>query len=321
VARPLRIQYPGAFYHITARGNEQKKIFLTKSDYAKFKGYLKEAQTKYGFLLHGYVLMGNHYHLLLETPTANLSKLMHYLNSSYTTYFNLKRKRSGHLFQGRFKAILVEAENYLLELSRYLHLNPVRAGIVKLPEQYPYSSYPAYVFSDRQDIVTRNLIWGMMGKDTRRAPKLYRGFIESGLRQDIPDPLGEVYGGIILGKKNFIKDALSQVEAKNLNDREISYRRLISHPTDLDDILSVISSHNGLQTKNLTSSHDIRNIVIYFAKKYTSLTNMEIGQRFGNLSYSAVSKICSSLAVRLGSDPGLRKQIHGIEARLSRVKV
>jgi chromosomal replication initiation ATPase DnaA len=105
------------------------------------------------------------------------------------------------------------------------------------------------------------------------------------------------------------------------NDREISYRRLISNPTDLDDILSVISSHNGLQTKNLTSSHDIRNIVIYFAKKVTSLTNMEIGQRFGNLSTSAVSKTCSSLAVRLGSDPRLRKQIHGIEARLSRVKV
>ena len=127
MARPLRIEYEGAFYHVTTRGNEQKKIFFSNSDYEKFKHYLKKSQEKYGYLLHCFVLMTNHYHLLIETPKPNLNRVMHYINSSYTNYINIKRKRSGHLFQGRYKAILIDRDNYLLELSRYIHLNPVRA--------------------------------------------------------------------------------------------------------------------------------------------------------------------------------------------------
>jgi len=131
MARALRIQYEGAMYHVTARGNDGRKIFLGKRDYDKFKEYLGEAKEKYRFLLNAYVLMTNHYHLVVETPQKNLSRIMHYLNSSYTTYTNIKRNRSGHLFQGRYKAIVVDKDSYLLELSRYLHLNPVRAKMVE----------------------------------------------------------------------------------------------------------------------------------------------------------------------------------------------
>lgn len=137
MARPLRIMYAGAFYHVTARGNERKKIFLSHIDYEKFLSYLTDAIHKYGVALHAFVLMANHYHLIVETPKANLSAFMHVLNSAYTTYFNLKRRRSGHLFQGRYKALLVDKDHYLLELSRYIHLNPVRAGITEKPEDYP----------------------------------------------------------------------------------------------------------------------------------------------------------------------------------------
>jgi len=152
MARPLRIEYEGAYYHITARGNEKRKIYFTKSDYEKFKGYLAEAKKKYGIIIHSYVLMSNHYHLIIQTPEANLSKAMHYINGSYTTYTNIKRNRSGHLFQGRYKAILIDRDNYLLELSRYLHLNPVRAGMVNRPEEYPYSSYKTYISRSKEDI-------------------------------------------------------------------------------------------------------------------------------------------------------------------------
>ena len=117
MAQPLRIEYSGAF--------------------------LKQAQGKYGYLLHCYVLTTNHYHLLIETPMGNLSRVMHYINSSYTNYINIKRRRSGHLFQGRYKAILIDRDSYLLELSRYIHLNPVRAKLVEKPQDYPYSSYSA----------------------------------------------------------------------------------------------------------------------------------------------------------------------------------
>jgi len=140
MARPLRIEYEGAFYHVTARGNERKKIFLSKRDHEKFLQYLDEARDKYRFILHAYVMMGNHYHLIIETPEGNLSRIMHYINSSYTTYTNVKRKRNGHLFQGRYKAIIVDKDSYLLELSRYLHLNPVRAKMVQHPGEYLHSS-------------------------------------------------------------------------------------------------------------------------------------------------------------------------------------
>ena len=138
MARPLRITYPGAFYHITSRGNERKNIFKSQRDREQFLIYLESATERYGAKIHVYCLMSNHYHLLLETPLANLSQIMRHINGAYTTYFNIKRERAGHLFQGRYKAILVEMDEYAQELSRYIHLNPVRAGIAEMPEQYPW---------------------------------------------------------------------------------------------------------------------------------------------------------------------------------------
>ena len=127
MARPLRIQYPGAFYHVTSRGNARKAIFRSNRDREKFLSYLESAHDRYGATIHVYCLMDNHYHVLVETPLGNLSKILHHINGAYTTYFNTKRKRSGHLFQGRYKAILVEKDSYCKELSRYIHLNPIRA--------------------------------------------------------------------------------------------------------------------------------------------------------------------------------------------------
>ena len=145
MARPLRLQYPGAFYHVTSRGNERKSIFKTNRDRQKFLSYLESAYDRYGAIIHVYCLMNNHYHLLVETPRGNLSQILHHINGAYTAYFNTKMKRSGHLFQGRYKAILVEKDSYCQELSRYVHLNPVRTGLVKRPSEYHWSSYTYYI--------------------------------------------------------------------------------------------------------------------------------------------------------------------------------
>ena len=136
MARPLRIEYPGALYHVTSRGNEQKDVFKSQRDREKFLSYVESAVVRYGAVVHIWCLMSNHYHLLLETPSGNLSQIMRHINGAYTTYFNVKRKRAGHLFQGRYKAILVEVDAYALELLRYVHLNPVRAGMVAKPEDH-----------------------------------------------------------------------------------------------------------------------------------------------------------------------------------------
>ena len=147
MARQLRIEYEGAFYHIVQRGIERKDIFISDKDKEKFLSYLNGSFVKYRAIFHSYVLMNNHYHLILETPRANLSKIMHYLNTSYAAYFNTKRRRVGPLYQGRFKAVLVQQDEYLHYLSCYIHLNPLRAGVVKSPQEYSYSSYNFFISS------------------------------------------------------------------------------------------------------------------------------------------------------------------------------
>src|SRR5207247_381934 len=143
MARPLRLSYPGALYHVTARGNARQAIYTDDADRQMFLLVLEDVETRYHWLCHAYCLMDNHYHLLLETPQGNLSAGMRQVNGVYTQRFNRRHGRVGHIFQGRFKAILVERESYLLELCRYLVLNPVRAGIVRQPERYRWSSYRA----------------------------------------------------------------------------------------------------------------------------------------------------------------------------------
>jgi putative transposase len=144
MSRQLRVEYRGAFYHVTARGNERKEIFKSRQDYQRFLSCLKSATEKYLAVIHTYCIMTNHYRLLLQTPLGNLSQIMHHINASYTIYFNLKRKRSGHLLQGRYKAIVVDADSYACELSRYIHLNPVPAGMVVDPADHEWTSYHGY---------------------------------------------------------------------------------------------------------------------------------------------------------------------------------
>ena len=172
MARPLRITYPGAFYHITSRGNEQKAVFKSKKDREKFLEYLESASERYNAVIHVYCLMDNHYHLLLETPSGNLPQIMRHINGAYTTYFNIKRGRAGHLFQGRYKAILVEKDVYAKELSGYIHLNPVKAGMVELPEEYEWSSYLTYIGKQKKpEWFHTDFLHGYFGKTKSSAQK------------------------------------------------------------------------------------------------------------------------------------------------------
>lgn len=323
MARPIRIEYEGAFYHVTSRGNERKKIFRGPKDYERFKHYLSEAQDKYDFFLHGYVLMTNHYHLILETNKANLHQIMHYLNGSYTTYFNLKNGRSGHLFQGRYKGIVIDVDNYLLELSRYLHLNPVRARMVKRPEEYGHSSYRVFIGLGRkkEDIVYRDRIWGMICGDRRRVAQKYRRYVEEGIKGENRNPLETIYGGAILGTGEFIQGLLEKGEVRSLKSEEISCRRQLKATKRIEDLILSVSSYFHVPPNEvLEGKKAIRDIVIYFGKKYTSLTNRGIGEKFGGLSYSGVTRVSQRFQEKMAKNMTLRRQVEEIEYRISNVK-
>jgi len=321
MARPLRIEYPGAFYHVTARGNERKRIYFAKKDYLKFREYIEDAQEKYGCVLHVYVFMTNHYHMILETPNANISKIMHFINGSYTNYINKKRDRSGHLFQGRYKSILIDRDNYLLELSRYIHLNPVRANIVEKPEEYINSSYRSYVGNRKDEIVHHDQILQMISADEKIAPKIYKQFVENGMGVDLENPFLKIYGGSILGEKSFIKQALNTLKEGVLSRKETSHRKMLEPAFESDVIVNAVSNYFGIDKEVvLNDKKEYRNLCIYIMKKYTGMTNGQIGQIFNELSFSAVSKAFQREAKAIKENRALRKQINKIISSLSQFK-
>lgn len=321
MARPIRIEFEGAVYHVTSRGNERRKIFYSKKDYEKFKEYVGEAKEKYRFILHGYVLMTNHYHLLIETPEKNLSKIMHHINSSYTTYTNVKRKRSGHLFQGRFKAIVVDKDSYLLELSRYLHLNPVRAKIAERPEDYPYSSYKTYILAQGEALVTRSTILEMFTTKEAEARKRYKTFVEASIGEDVESPMKKVYGGMILGGESFIKDVLGKIEEGQLEKEAVSHRKALRAPYGAETVLQAVCKHYGISQDEVTSASggEARKVCVYLMKKHTTAHTREIGDLL-HMRYAAAAKMYQRFAKELAKDEDLRRVIEVVGKRLSYVE-
>ena len=187
MARPLRIQYPGAVYHITARGNARAKIYAAVADRAAFLAILDSVVKKYNWVCHAYCLMDNHYHLLIETPDGNLSLGMRQLNGMYTQGFNRRHKRPGHVFQGRFKGILVDKEHYLLELARYIVLNPVRVGKVSQPGAWQWSSYLETAgLRNGMGFLTTDWVLGCLGSKKKAARARYCQFVAEGMRTASP---------------------------------------------------------------------------------------------------------------------------------------
>jgi len=228
MARPLRIEYEGAVYHITSRGNAGEKIFFTDSDRGAFLEILAQTVDRYGWLCHAYCLMTNHYHLLIETPNANLSRGMRHLNGVYTQWINRHNKRTGHIFQGRFKSILVEKESHLLELARYVVLNPVRAKMVRSPRDWRWSSYRATAGqAEVPSFLSVGWILAQFDPEPSRAVHAYRRFVKQGRGMTIWDDLRR---GNLLGTDSFIEE-IGPLLNKELAVTEIPrHQRLAARP-------------------------------------------------------------------------------------------
>jgi len=184
MARPLRIEYPGAVYHVTSRGNEKKPVFKDDADRENFLNTLQHVNKRYNWICHAYCLMTNHYHLLIETPDGNLSIGMRQLNGVYTQLFNKWHGRTGHLFQGRYKAILIQKDSHLLEVSRYVVLNPVRAKMIEKPEEWKWSSYLATAGKAKpHPSLTTDWVLGQFSRKHGKAEQEYRKFVHWGIGQ------------------------------------------------------------------------------------------------------------------------------------------
>lgn len=317
MARPLRVEYDGALYHITARGNERKPIYREEGDYQKFLDILSELPQRYGVIVHGYVLMGNHYHLLIETPLGNITRVMHYLNSTYTGYFNRKYKRVGHLFQGRYKGFVIEKERYLLSVSRYIHLNPVRARMVKRPEDYRWSSYSEYIGRGKKNgWLGCDWILGQYSNEEARAKKLYKGFVEEGLGLK-ENPFEALKAGLILGSEGFIDEIKKKIKLKK--HREIPEIRRLTRIIKYGDVIAAVAERLGISEQKIREvgrrNNAARKICLYLLRRLTDISNEEIGAYFG-IGYTAVSQAASRLKMEMKENRKLKKVVKDMEIEL-----
>ena len=309
MARPLRIEYPGAYYHITARGNERKDIYRSIQDREQFLSYLETATQRYKAVIHVYCLMSNHYHLLLQTPDGNLSQIMRYINGSYTSYFNIKRSRCGHLFQGRYKAIVVDADEYAGELSRYIHLNPVRAGIVEKPEEYKWSSYQYYIgMKKAPGWLKIDFILGYFGEKANTAMKRYHAFIHALEQKGYWSPLKDTVASTILGRTEFVE----HIKQRYLRGRDAD--RNLPALTELtrasineisDEVKRVFAGDSRLSKK----------AAIYLCHRYSGRTLKEIGAHY-EIGESAVSQTSRRFNILIEKDRKLRKKVNQICKKL-----
>jgi putative transposase len=293
MARPLRIEIAGGCYHIMSRGIQGTDIFLDPRDREKLLLLLNQAHKKYHCLFYAYSLLPNHYHLLIQIQKENLSQIMHFINVSYSVYFNTKHVRSGHLFQGRYKSIFVDKESYLLELSRYIHLNVVHAAIKNKMNNYRWSSFTYYMNPDKKPVwLCIDWLLDRFGKDWATAKKAYSQFIEEGIRENFPNPLAKVYKSTILGNQPFIDATKQRVKDRVARDREIPGYKSISRTHSANDILQVVAQRFRMNPSQLCERQWKslpRKLAIYMIRQYTDLKLEEIGKYF-KVSYSAISQ-------------------------------
>lgn len=277
MARPLRLEFPGAFYHLTSRGNARAPIFLDDDDRRTFHSVLSKVIGRFEWHCHAYCLMTNHYHLLIETTEANLSRGMRQLNGIYTQRFNRRHDRVGHVFQGRFKAIVVERDRYLLELCRYVVLNPVRARLVKDPKDYPWSSYRATAgLEPALSFLTTDWVLAQFGERKGQTQRAYRDFVQAGIGQT--SPWESLQGQVLLGSESFIEQLKPYLDGKQ-SLRELPKRqRLVARPP-LAALLA------GLNPKDRAQ----RDQTIRVAHLEHGYTLAEIAAGLG-LHYSTISK-------------------------------
>jgi REP element-mobilizing transposase RayT len=337
MARPLRIEYPGACYHVTCRGNERREIFADDRDRKRFLEILAENKELYGVEVHGYVVMANHFHLLVMTPEANLQKFMQRFNTSYAVHYNRRHRRSGHLYQGRYKAILVDTDNYLLELSRYLHLNPVRLKRYsqlevkekrKIIRTYPWSSYRGYVYlKHRQPFMTYSTVLEMVGGgEDREGRKGYADFVMGGILQDMNITFWQgVRGQAVLGSDDFVDWIYERFLAnKKVDMKELpGLWELRKRPETIEEIAREVAREFEVEEASLYRRRGVNRVARSVLMELSCLHLVRqmslaaIGTELGGVSVSALSQNRSRLAERMKDDRQLRQRFQKLERALS----
>jgi putative transposase len=276
MARRPRVYFPGALYHVISRGNQKQTIFRDERDFRTFLSYLSEYQARYSFHLYAFALMRNHCHFLLEVKEIPLSKVMQVLQFRYTRYFNKRYRKVGHLFQGRYKAILCDKEVYLLELIRYIHLNPVRAGMVEDPEEYPWTGHRDYLGKGEENLIDSDLVLSQFSRKRSLARKQYRRFVSDGMDTGHEQKYYQVKDQRYLGEDEFVEKVEGLNKSHEPSYWEVSVEKIVEEvirgtSIPRDRLYSLTRGRQGAYGRNL---------VAYLARKVAGFRVKEIAQHF-----------------------------------------
>ncbi|OGQ55504.1 MAG: hypothetical protein A3I75_06545 [Deltaproteobacteria bacterium RIFCSPLOWO2_02_FULL_50_16] len=295
MSRPLRIEYEGAWYHVINRGAGRRKIFIDQKEYDLFFELLNEILETWNVQTHAFSLIPNHYHLAIHTPNAQLSRALRHLNGVYTQRFNRRHKTDGPLFRGRFKSKIIEKETYLLELVRYIHLNPVKAALTKRPQDHRWTSHLAYI-NDKHNVswLFTDEVLSYFGKRRSSARNKFDHFVNERLDEsnDFIDKQGP-----ILGSKGFIEWVrYNFVRSDKSSDEIPEVRRLQRKEVDFSGILGCVSSFYGIEREDVLGSgqgkeNEARKVAVYLMKKLTGADYGIIANYTGGVKKSALAQL------------------------------
>lgn len=313
MARKPRIHYPGAVFHVILRGNAGHPVFFDHADHCRFYLLLQEVTAKFNCLIHAFCCMSNHIHIVLQVGIIPLSKIMQSLALRYTRWINRKNHQAGHVFQGRFKAILIDSDRYLLELVRYIHLNPVRAGMVSQPEEYPWSGHNVYIGQDYLLWLTTDWVLAQFSDDATHARSCYCRHVFDGMGESVrPEFQAGLIEGRILGNDYFADEALHKA-----NQQYLGYNAL-------DEIVNVVCSYFKTSCDKLAAAGksrpqaEARAVVALLTRESVhSLTDLGV---LLNRDVASLSQAARRLEVRLGCEPSLIRCVDEIKAVLNDMK-
>lgn len=312
MARPLRIEFPGAFYHVTSRGNGKQPIVLSDEDRYYFLNCLREAHERFQSIIHVYCLMDNHYHLFLETPHGDLSRIMHFINLKHSAYFNLKHGHCGHTFQARFRATVVQGKEYALEAAPYIHLNPVRARLVKSPEEYEWSNYCDYVgLRPPYPWTETRLILRLFGPDLAASQAAYAVHVRDRLLRGMENPFKSADVSGVLGNPDFV-ELVRKAFAGRSGTQAQARAMTLSGPLNRPDLRRILKETDAALGGR---SRLARNVAIYFSHTLTDHTLSAISAFFG-IGGSGISDICRRMKKELTYNETLTRAMHEITRRL-----
>lgn len=316
MARPVRVEYEGAVYHVMARGQERGSIYRDDEDRHRFLKYLETVTQERQWAVHAYCLMTNHYHLLIETPNANLCAGMRDLNGLYSQAFNLRHGRKGHVLEDRYKAIVVEKEAYLLELSRYVVLNPVRAGMVASASEYRWSNYRATAGkAERPEFLAVAWTLERFGGESKKAREAYELFVAEG--SGAGSPMDAVTAQVFLGSAAFLAKMRARLEETEIGS-EIPREQRRAGFIALGDVVQAVASEWGVSEGDLREAwgrreSEARVVAVYLARRLTGMSGVELGKHFGVTS-ARVGQLAKKAAA--SEETKLRRRIAKVHDRL-----